>query len=68
LHVSALQIGRGGAGCRLPADVDAASTTCDAARRVLAGAKQPLKFVTNFCYAGDGTVKMFHLIQNWWAS
>jgi hypothetical protein len=47
------------------ADVDAASATRDAARRALADAEQPLKFVTNFCYAGDSTVKMFHLIQNW---
>ena len=49
----------------LPADVDTASATRDAARLALADAEQPLKFVTNFCYAGDGTVKMFHLIQNW---
>jgi len=38
------------AGSRLTSTRRRPSTTCDAARRVLAGAKQPLKFVTNFCY------------------
>jgi hypothetical protein len=51
----------------LPTDVDAASTARDAARAALAvlTADEVRHQDTNFCYAGDGTVKMFHLIQNW---
>jgi hypothetical protein len=28
----------------------------------------PETFFLGAKHAGDGTVKMFHLIQNWWAS
>ena len=31
----------------------------------LAHAEQPLKYVTNFCYSSNGTVKLSHLIQQW---